>query len=82
ATPVFQQAFRNVEARDDTEGVILAAAMLAQGPDGLSVIRDLALELPDSIPRRSEIAQAAWVLAGSAEAPPTGLNDVRSVAKK
>ena len=47
-----------------TELVVLAAAMLAQGDDGLSAIGSLAVELSRSATSRFEIAQAACDLGG------------------
>ena len=61
ASEVFQQAFL-VGSSNDTELVILAAAMLCQGQECLSVIKDVAFGLSHSASNRSKVAKAAWDL--------------------
>ncbi len=82
ATKVFKQAFLDVGSNDKTELVTLAAGMLAQGLEGLSAIRSLALELSSSATRRTEIAQAARDLGGDSGDFPRQLKNSRSLVQK
>ena len=61
AAEVFQQAFL-VGSSNETELVILAAAMLSQGQGCLSAIEDVAFGPSHSASNRSEVAKATWVL--------------------